>query len=165
MKGGALISQCGVYRFRLWRVIPSVLDRRGTVLFIMLNPSTADDKNDDPTIRRCMGYAERWAYKRLEVVNLSPIRATSPKELKYVKGQWQSTEEIQNEGIIEWAIGKANLVVAAWGAAVVDCGLETAAERVQELCEDLHVLGLTKYGHPRHPLYMPRDAKPTRWER
>ena len=163
MSGGALISKCGVDRFRLWRVFDP-LPGKGTVLFIMLNPSTADDKNDDPTICRCIAFARDWGYSRLEVVNLSPIRATSPKELRHVKGEWQSAEEIQNEAIIEWAIGKADLVVAAWGANVERCGLEHMADRVTELCDELYVLGLTKHGHPRHPLYMPKDAKPTRWD-
>lgn len=163
MKGGATISKCRVYRFLLWRELEPSLEAKGTVLFIMLNPSEADEKDDDPTIRRCIGFAERWGHRRLEVVNLSPIRARTPDELIHVIGEWQSPEEVMNERYIEQAIDRAELVVAAWGANVVRCGLETQALCVTELCDELRILGLTKYGHPRHPLYVPRSTIPMRW--
>ena len=165
---GATISGDGKYRYRLWRNLQSSLEKetKGTVVFVMLNPSTADHRVDDPTIRRCMGFAMDWGYTRLEVVNLSPIRAKDPQHLIWARDEgWQMPCDVTNAWMVEEVLEQANLVVAAWGANVERCGLETQAESVTELCEDLHVLGLTKNGHPRHPLYMPRDAKPKRWER
>jgi len=167
---GAIFSKCRRYRYRLWRDLPGVVgSTKEAAYFIMLNPSTADEHVDDPTIRRCMGFASRWGYRRLEVLNLSPIRATSPKDLMRMMSEWQAPEDVRNMNIVEQVLDCINepdsIVVAAWGAHVVECELETMAERVTEMCDDLHVLGLTKHGHPRHPLYMPRDTKPMRWER
>ncbi len=169
---GAIISECGKYRYRLWRNLDRIrLESElplSTVAFVMLNPSTADGIHDDPTIRRCMGFAERWGYHRLEVVNLSPIRATSPKELRRLlrlQGDWQMPSDVMNSRTIEEVVDGSGLVVAAWGAGVVTFGLETRAEEVVDLCDNLKVLGLTKYGHPKHPLYVRRDVEPIEWRR
>jgi hypothetical protein len=165
---GATISGDGKYRYRLWRNLQASIENgsKGTVAFVMLNPSTADSTQDDPTIRRCIKFAKDWGYTRLEVVNLSPIRATSPEELIMERGEgWQMPCDVTNHWKVEEVIEQADLVVAAWGANVERCDLETRADDVIDFCDELHVLGLTKNGHPRHPLYMPKDAKPTRWER
>jgi hypothetical protein len=79
---GATLSDCGRYRYRLWRRWAD----GPTVLFVMLNPSTADADVDDPTIRRCIGFARSWGAGALEVVNLYAWRATQPAELKAAVG-------------------------------------------------------------------------------
>lgn len=76
---GADISACGAYRYRLDRL--GALLGRGAVNFVMLNPSTADAEQDDPTIRRCLGYAFRWGFARLIVTNLYALRSTDPRAL------------------------------------------------------------------------------------
>ena len=165
---GAIVSECGKYRYRLWRDLSVMPSLGESVAFVMLNPSTADGIHDDPTIRRCMGFAERWGYRRLEVVNLSPIRATSPKELRRLlrlQGDWQMPSDVMNSRTIEEVVDGSGLVVAAWGAGVETFGLETRAEEVVDLCDNLKVLGLTKYGHPKHPLYVRRDVEPIEWRR
>lgn len=171
MRRGATVSKCGNFRFLLWREFEqaTLQGARGTVAFVMLNPSTADAREDDPTIRRCMGFAKSWGFSRLEVVNLHPLRATDPADLNRRRDEWQMPSDITNERIIEEVLERAELVVAAWGAPRWDW-VETLAERVVEMSCDgdgkcrLHVLGLTKHGYPRHPLYVRKDANPERWE-
>jgi len=75
---GAELSPCGQYRYVLWRDTGT---GEGSVVFIMLNPSTADATTDDPTIRRCLGFARHWGYRTLVVVNLFALRATNPRML------------------------------------------------------------------------------------
>lgn len=173
---GAMLSDCRRYRYRLWR-------RWGdgpTVLFVMLNPSTADALQDDPTIRRCIGFAQRWGAGRLEVVNLYAWRATNPRELDGVwceangwasptgeYGPWHYTSTAgpfmanRNDVIIEEAAREADRIVAAWGAW---SGPDDYA--VARVLEDLlpqgrvEALALTKHGQPRHPLYVRGDVEP-----
>jgi hypothetical protein len=163
---GASISGDGQFRYRLWRNLQASLENgsKGTVVFVMLNPSTADAIENDPTIRRCINFAMDWGYTKLEVVNLSPVRTKSPDELIWKKEEWQMPWDVQNHWVVEEVIDQADLVVAAWGANVVRCDLETRAQDVIDYCEELYVLGLTKSGHPRHPLYVPKGTQPTRWK-
>src|SRR5688572_12557148 len=72
---GARFSECGTYRYVLWRQWNEV---NGDVAFVGLNPSTADDEKDDPTIRRCIGFAKRWGYGGVVMLNLFAYRATRP---------------------------------------------------------------------------------------
>ena len=80
----------------------------------MLNPATADEKQNDPTIRRCLGFARAWVFRNLYVVNLSPIRAPNPKLLKSKGDDPQAIQEI-NTQFVRQAVRTADLVVAAWG--------------------------------------------------
>lgn len=156
MKSGADISECGLYRYRLWRR----WKRGDSVLWIMLNPSTADAEQDDPTIRRCISFAESWGCGGIEVVNLFALRATDPKELKAAEDPIGP----QNDDILlSRAEAKHRYVIAAWGA---HGKLFEREKQVVELLAgmDLYCLGLTKAGYPRHPLYLPKKAEPTIWE-
>lgn len=152
----AIISRDGVYRYALVRddlqldAAAWARARGRTVAFIMLNPSTADAKEDDPTIRRCMGFAREWGYNKLVVGNLFAFRATKPTNLPD-----DISEAIGPENI-EWLrrlVHESELVVAAWG------GSKRAAARADELNfkTPLHCLGTTKSGAPRHPLYVRSD--------
>ena len=146
------------YRYMLTRRVGLSED---AVSFVMLNPSTADETQDDPTIRRCIGFANRWGFGWLYVVNLSPLRATDPKQL-LVAGPEPKEVWVQNMSWVKDAAMKSNMVIVAWGAhgALDDRDREMAWE-LRETAGMLYCLGTTKDGHPRHPLYIPADTPPT----
>src|SRR5438128_11131670 len=107
--GGATFSRDRRYRYRLWRR----WDRsRAVVAFVMLSPSTADAMHDDPTIRRCVGFARAWGCGGVDVVNLFALRATDPRALR------KAADPIgpANERHLRRAVRAAGLVVLAWGA-------------------------------------------------
>ena len=150
MTGGAVFSRDGRYRYRLWRRWKRSLP---VVAFVMLNPSTADAQRDDPTIRRCIGFARRWGCGGIEVVNLFALRATDPRRLRYTRDPVGP----ENVAHLARAAGRASLVVAAWGAdpAVGTRGTELA----RRLSRRLRCLGVTRAGAPRHPLYLRSSAR------
>jgi len=119
---------------------------------VMLNPSTATQEQDDPTIRRCIGFARRWGYVRLEVVNLFAWRATRPKDLPR---SWDP----EDDRAIREAVVRADRVVAAWGVH----GAGPRADEVLAMLGPCDCLGVTKHGHPRHPLYLRADTAPRRY--
>lgn len=131
------------------------------VNFVMMNPSVADASVDDPTIRRCIGFARSWGYGGLVVTNLFALRSTDPMELYHVD---DPVGPLNDEYIARWA-GGADLVVAAWGALGVMKG------RSAEVLYDLrkrgivpHAISMTKGGHPGHPLYLPKILRPVPME-
>ncbi len=142
----ATLSDCGMYRYRLGRTWdPS----EPGVCFVMLNPSTADASIDDPTIRRCIGFARRFGAGWLSVVNLFAFRATDPRALlnaAYPIGP-------DNDRYIVEAADDCAMVVCAWGAHGAIGG---RADAVRDLLAPrvMYALGTTKDGHPRHPLYV-----------
>jgi hypothetical protein len=142
------------YRYVLWRDWSGRAQPR-YLMVIGLNPSTADETNDDPTIRRCIRFAKDWGFDALCMTNLFAFRATDPDVMKAepdpigVENNWRL-----------WELAKgASLVLAAWGVHGDHMG--RAAAIVKGLGTDLHALGVTKDGHPRHPLYMPANARPS----
>lgn len=147
----AVISECGKYRYLLERRTNCPLRWVHPMLFIMLNPSTADAETDDPTIRRCLRFAESHACTRLTVVNLFALRATNPKELFLAEdpvgpeNDWHLEEQINRHS--------TGIIVAAWGA-------HPAARQREKWFRvpGLQCFGLTKAGAPRHPLYLPAKA-------
>lgn len=157
---GAEISADGVYRYLLWRRWNSMGPR---VLFIMLNPSTADANVDDPTIRRCIAFARSWGMGGIRVVNLYPFRATNPAELLMAK----EPLGIDNFEYIERAIDKQGIAVAAWGAnkAAANHELTWKTKNLfRALSVPLYALKITADGHPGHPLYIKGDAVPVVYE-
>ncbi|MBY9079534.1 DUF1643 domain-containing protein [Paenibacillus sp. HN-1] len=155
MNKGAIIDETGSYRYLLWRTWDENLPK---VLFIMLNPSTADENEDDPTICRCIGFAKKWGYGSLEVVNLFAYRATDPDELKVCNDPVGPENDVH---IIE-AIKRTGLVVAAWG---VKGRLNRRDKSIMKLLSpvSLNCLAVTKEGHPRHPLYVKSDRNLVRY--
>jgi len=151
----AEISECGQYRWWLRRSWVRRDSETKTVCFVMLNPSVADGIVDDPTIRRCIGFTRSWGYSVLSVRNLFPFRATEPRSLL------TATEPTGGErGDVELMAAKtADLVIAAWGS-WVPFGRDLVALRMLN-GKDLHCLGTTKSGSPRHPLYVKGDVEPT----
>lgn len=146
-KNGAVLSKCENYRYKLWRVWN---DNKATVLFIMLNPSTADAENNDPTIRRCIGYAKEWGYGGLYVGNLYAYRATKPENLFAA----EQPEGEANRRCIKEMADKCELVICAWGN-----GKGKPPKWMKNITE-LHYLKQNKDGTPSHPLYLPKKLKP-----
>lgn len=148
----------GPYRYLLvrdWRVFHEE-DKR-TILWVMLNPSTADGTKDDPTIRRCVTFSERWGFNRMEVVNLFAWRATKPKDL------FRPDDVIgpRNDSMICWAARAAHKILVAWGS-----NKAANPERVREVLKMLrcqgpvHCLSPGQYRYPRHPLYVRGSENP-----
>ena len=108
----AILSDCGKYRYSLTRNWDS---EKPKVLFIMLNPSTADADNDDPTIRRCINFAKYWGYGGLHVCNLFAYRATNPKELLHIDNPLGD----QNIYHMKKLANEAEIIVCAWGNRIV----------------------------------------------
>jgi hypothetical protein len=146
----AIIDPTGAYRYSLTREWDAALPR---VCFCMLNPSTADALRDDPTIRRCIGFARSWGYGSLEVINLFAYRATSPGELRAA----DDPVGPQNDWHIGQAAGRASLIIVAWGAhgSFLARDVPVAERLAGALC-----LGMTRTGYPRHPLYVRGDTRP-----
>ena len=173
---GARISGDGLYRYKLWREWRGTHDPKHwrwfgekdgvgqelgeplSVLFVMLNPSTADGEQDDATIRKCVGFAKRWNYERMEVANLFAYRATKPTDLFAAKAKGTDVIGWQNCECVQDLVTDAGLIVCAWGAHAA--GHEFHVEEVRGWLDpkkQFH-LGLTREGHPRHPLYVPFDT-------
>lgn len=151
----AIISKCGKYRYMLTRDIPTPHPKhKSACVFVMLNPSTADAELDDPTIRRCKGFAERFACNKLVVVNLFAYRSTKPADLHKVKDPVGP----ENRKHLREAISLPGIVLCGWGANPTkgqDAWLKNVAawQNVNLMC-----LGKTKSGAPKHPLYLPALA-------
>jgi len=125
-------------------------------MFIGLNPSIADATIDDPTIRRCIGFAKAWGYSGLMMTNLFAWRATEPRNMLAA----ENPVGPDNDRILSVAHDKAALTVAAWGVHGSHLDRNTA---VRALLSRLHYLRLTKDGHPGHPLYLPSRLQPIEW--
>ena len=127
-------------------------------IFIMLNPSTADANVDDPTIRRCREFARRESAGGIIVVNLSPWRATDPRDLERA---YQAHEDVlwteHNEDTVATAWRLSSKFVVAWGAGVRPW-MDRAAFMVRRVSSERYCLGKTKMGEPRHPLYLARNT-------
>lgn len=164
---GADMSPCGLYRWRLWRVWD---DARQQVCFVMLNPSTADGSKDDPTIRRCRGFARSWGYGGFVVVNLFAWRATKPADLaKAMRAGRDVVGPLGDRAIRDAACGGqlAPLVVAAWGRPGWAWVANRAASVLADLrsISDVHAIELAlpqHGGYPRHPLMLRADRQPIR---
>lgn len=142
----ARFSPCRTWRYTLERVWGS----GEAAVFIGLNPSTADETEDDPTIRRCIGFAQSWGYDRLIMCNLYAYRSTDP------KGLLATPDPVgpENDVALQVSAEGAGVVVAAWGVH----GKPDRVGHVRGLLPDLLCLGHTKAGAPKHPLYLPKDT-------
>ena len=159
-RNGADFSDDRVYRYRLWREWDDSLP---SCLFVMLNPSTADATQDDPTIRRCIDYARGWGYGALTVGNLFALRATDPTELYRAD---DPVGEPANDDALMAMHEAATLTVLAWG---VHGGYRDRDRQVLDLLgrmswRSVYCLGATKNGSPRHPLYRPKTATAMMYE-
>lgn len=148
MRSGAAISECGTYRYVLWRYWDEALL---PLVWIMLNPSTADGKVDDPTIVRVMNFTRAWGYGGCRVINLYALRATDPKELR------RAADPVGPENETFWDADLRTLgeCVCAWGA-------NPMAKKIEEesmdwlLWHEIKLYCVTKdVAKPNHPLYLP----------
>lgn len=155
VEAGAVVD--GPYRYRLWR---HWRREAGAVLFVMLNPSTADAKSDDPTLRRCLAFSRRWGYGGVEVVNLFAWRATDPRALALAADPIGP----HNDSVVAAAAAAAHAVVVAWGAGGKLDGRDRAVASLLRPYRP-RCLGVTAAGAPRHPLYVRADQRLLRWPR
>lgn len=161
----AVISADGKYRYSLMRIWGD--EPRAT--FVMLNPSIADAEVDDPTIRRCVGFAKSWKCGGIEVVNLFAYRATNPVELYPPPvGRTQDPVGPENNRHIMDACTphrRISVVICAWGAAgsYADDRIATVKGLLKGVGAEPNCLALTMRGEPRHPLYLRKELSPQRW--
>ena len=151
----AIISDCKNYRYVLYRKIKCQSEK--SLCFICLNPSTADAENDDQTVKRCMGYAQRWGYGDLYIVNLFAWRATDKNVLLR---EPESKVGRYCDHYIDKYVTACDTTVAAWGTFVSSRKLLWRAEEISARCGKLWALDITKKGHPRHPLMARGDLDP-----
>ena len=143
-------SDCGRYRYSLSRRWEG---GSGRVLFIGLNPSTADHRRDDPTIRRCVRFARDWGFAEMEVVNLFAFRATYPRDLR------RASDPVgpANDRILRQRHRRADLSVACWGN---DGAFLDRASVVRRQLDGLHCIRLNASSEPAHPLYLRASLTP-----
>jgi hypothetical protein len=145
-----IISDCRSYRYQLWR---EWIGGTGYAMFIGLNPSTADESADDPTIRRCVAFAKSWGYSALCMTNLFAFRTVSP---EFMKCAPDPVGPNNDKHLLQCAI-EASVIVAAWGnhGGYLDRDID-----VLNLLPETYFLRLTKQAFPQHPLYLPGNLRP-----
>ncbi len=150
---GAIFSEDRCYRYKLWRRWE--LRNAKTAVVIGLNPSLASEESNDPTVRRCMGFAKAWGCGSLHIMNLFAYITPYPRDLRVDDNWVMNLEFLRRNG--EEAIADGGLVLLAWGAfkEARERGAEVAAMFPQALC-----LGHNADGSPKHPLYIKADTKP-----
>ena len=149
-KSGAVFSDCRKYRYALWRIWN---EHMPIAMIIGLNPSTADQTRNDPTITRCINFASSWGYGGVCVTNLFGFRATAPTELK---AHHDPIGKENDAWVHEMAKGAA-ITVAAWGnhGKFLNRSLE-----IMPSLDQLHCIKMNKSGEPAHPLYLKAELKP-----
>ncbi len=157
----ALMSTCRSWRYVLWRIWAE-----GRVLAVIgLNPSTANETNDDPTIRRCIGFAERLGYDGLVMLNLFSYRATDPEEMMAAEDPVGPRTKNTFEHVFTDMFSEVPAVLCAWGAKGTHMNQDI---EVMSWLTDWHVvpmcLGITENGSPKHPLYLSYDTNPVWYE-
>lgn len=145
----AIFSTCRKYRYTLTRIWEP---KKSFALFVCLNPSTADESQDDPTVRRCKAFASRWNHGGLVIVNLFAYRSTDPAGLLEVRDPIGP----ENDKYILSKAHAASRIILAWGT---KGSLLERDQHVLALLSGAYCLGVTKFGHPKHPLYLPSDAR------
>lgn len=150
----AILSPDRQYRYTLWRL----WDRSKPALMVIgLNPSTADEDTNDPTIRRCINFAKSWNFGGLCMVNLFAYRATAPEQMMnaIIDPVGERTDEL-----ILKSVDQVGMILAAWGGKGGYQGRDKALMEILPEDKPLWCLGKTKDGHPRHPLYIKGTTMP-----
>ena len=152
----AVYSECETYRYRLTRR----WGPQGTLLWIMLNPSTATEAQNDPTIERCQRRAVRNGFGAMQICNLFAWRETSPAALKRAR----EPVGAGNDAALTEAARWADAILCAWGVHGAHLDADSHAKHIlSQSGTPLFHLGLTKAGHPRHPLYVSYEVALTPW--
>lgn len=148
----AVYSDCEAYRYLLTRVWDGALPR---ALFVMLNPSTATEVQNDPTVERCERRARALGFGAFRVTNIFAFRATDPRAMRAVADPVGPDNDAAIRESVDWAGGPADRIICAWGTHGAHLGRGAAvAQLLRESGRDLHHLGLTAAGAPKHPLYI-----------
>lgn len=169
MQRSAVLSEGREYRYVLERIWDQ---RRDVVLWVMLNPSTADENRDDATIRRCIAFSQSWGYGGLAVGNLFAVRSTDPGGVIFA-GDPVGPE---NDWYLESLASTSAMTVCAWGgslaghsifqdrvSAVRDLLMSSAAMQVLDTPAVIHCLGINADGTPKHPVRLPGDTRLRRY--
>ena len=154
---GAIFGRPRTHRYSLWRRWMDDCPASAMVAFIGLNPSTANETEDDPTVRRCIGFAKNWGFGGLLMLNLFAFRATDPKAMRTAD---DPIGPLNNDAIRRGASVCAQ-TICCWGVhgAYKSRGLDVSSR----LLRSAFHLGLTKDGHLKHPLYLRADTKRKKW--
>jgi hypothetical protein len=166
-----VFSKCRLYRFTLWRdfqceLLPEPvitggnISKDGYVQFIGLNPSTADEKINDPTIRRCIDFSKRWGYSSFCMTNIFPFRATDPEDM--MRHDEPADIRIENAQHVERIAMGADLIICAWGkhGSHIKRG-DKFIKHLRDVSKlKIHHLGLNTDGSPKHPLYLKATTTP-----
>ncbi len=154
---GATFSHDHLYRYKLWRIRANAKKILG---FIMLNPSTADEIDNDPTVARCLRRAYNLGYDGLIIGNMYAFRTTSPVELAeagYPIG-------LENDRYLRGMAEICSTIVLGWGSHAKIMREIEVVKLIRSINPNLCHLGLTKAGQPRHPLYIAYDVEPIKYE-
>lgn len=162
---GAVFDDSRLYRYTLWRRWVDNCPLERMCCFIGLNPSTADETADDPTIRRCINFSKSWGFAGYVMLNLFAFRATDPVDM------YRQTDRVGklNDEVLQIVPALMGRTVMAWGAGAVHRKLGADANRCAMLqgwlreYPQVYYLRRTKHGHPEHPLYVPGDVVPVLW--
>lgn len=149
---GAVFAEERTHRLYLWRRWNNNLP---WIMFIGLNPSKADERRNDPTVRRGIGFADKWGYGGMFMFNAYTLVSTDPKKLNT-----ETPLVIGADLAMRVARRRCTKAVACWGSLITKVrGWEDRVERIKWELAPLHCIGVTKDGHPRHPLYLPGDSE------
>lgn len=155
---GAILSDCQRYRYMLQRYIKPPLAPYRWVAWVLCNPSTADHKHDDATVRRAWAFTQSWGYNGMMFVNTNPHRSTNPDAQRIPNASVLA----YNDSYLMDTMTSCALTVCGWGdGALPELVKRTAL--VLHACGPLHSLRVTKAGNPAHPLYLPSNLQPQKW--
>jgi len=156
-ESGALFSACRLYRYKLWRKWGDA----PPAVFVMLNPSTADEIDNDPTVERCERRARAMGFGGLRVANIFALRSTDPAALY----EHPDPTGPENDAAILESVAGAGLVVCAWGG---HGNLNQRGAKVLAMLRSAAVtpyyLQLNRDGSPKHPLYVGYGTQPRPWQ-
>ncbi len=150
MESSARFSDCRLYRYELWRIWEN---SKNYCMFIGLNPSIADETLNDPTVRRCIDYAQRWGYGALCMTNIFAYRATDPNVMMKI----EEPIGFDNDRTLKTLSSAAGIVIAAWGkhGSHINRG-----KQIIDMIPSLHCLKRNGDGSPAHPLYLKKTLEP-----
>lgn len=172
--GDCVFSKDRKYRYQLWRKWDMANDlvadhggsygrAKGSFLMVIgLNPSTADENKNDPTVTRCIDFAMRWGFDSLCMMNAFAYRATDPKAMQRTFNPIGDKNDIHLTAVMIDCHRSGGIILGAWGNHGRHMNRGRAIRQMARAfaCVPLHSLGTTKYGEPRHPLYLSAELLP-----
>jgi hypothetical protein len=159
--GPALLSPDRVYRYTLERIWDP---DRPQCAFIGLNPSTADESQLDPTLRRCVRFADGWGYGSFVMLNVFAFRSTDWRGLIMARDPVGPANWVWIGETTRRVVERGGIIVCCWGAHVKDIpNGQTEADTIRSLLDRPYYIRMTESGFPGHPLYLPSRLEPTPW--